>query len=222
MRNSLGTLLWVGILLLLTALLIVPTTRELFNATTAAHPYLMGFIKFAILSTMGEFLALRLVKGRWSALPGMWWKAMVWGFVGVLIVLMFGIYGAGIDGAAAAGLLWLPASGTWGATLLRALLISSTMNLTFGVFFMGLHRITDTLIDARANKTRLSFSAAIDVIDWKGFIHFVVGRTIPLFWIPAHTITFLLPESYRVLFAASLSIFLGLILSYAKLRKSKP
>ncbi|GAB1473896.1 hypothetical protein MASR2M69_13370 [Bacteroidota bacterium] len=40
---------------------------------------------------------------------------------------------------------------------------------------------------------------------------FVVGKTIPLFWIPAHTITFLLPDTYKVIFAASLSIVLGLI-----------
>ncbi|NTV18536.1 MAG: Mpv17/PMP22 family protein, partial [Bacteroidales bacterium] len=53
------------------------------------------------------------------------------------------------------------------------------------------------------------------------FLKFVVGKTIPLFWIPAHTITFMLPDQYKVLFAASLSIVLGLILSYAKLRNQK-
>ncbi len=38
-------------------------------------------------------------------------------------------------------------------------------------------------------------------------------KTIPLFWIPAHTITFLLPEEFRVLFAAVLSVMLGVLLS---------
>ncbi|MBR6495918.1 MAG: hypothetical protein IKT28_02250, partial [Rikenellaceae bacterium] len=31
-----------------------------FSATTAAHPYLMAFAKFAILSTAGEMLGLRI------------------------------------------------------------------------------------------------------------------------------------------------------------------
>jgi hypothetical protein len=41
-------------------------------------------------------------------------------------------------------------------------------------------------------------------------------KTIPIFWIPAHTITFLLPSEYRVLSAAFLSIALGTILAFAK------
>jgi hypothetical protein len=44
---------------------------------------------------------------------------------------------------------------------------------------------------------------------------FVFKKTIPLFWFPAHTITFLLPAHLQVLFAAVLSIFLGIILSVA-------
>ncbi|MCX7905011.1 MAG: Mpv17/PMP22 family protein, partial [Caloramator sp.] len=51
------------------------------------------------------------------------------------------------------------------------------------------------------------------------FISFVVLKTIPFFWIPAHTITFLLPSEYRVLMASFLSIALGAILSLAKRKK---
>jgi hypothetical protein len=57
-------------------------------------------------------------------------------------------------------------------------------------------------------------------IDWNGFVSFVVVKTIPFFWIPAHTITFLLPPEFRIIAAAFLSIALGIILSFAK-KKSK-
>jgi uncharacterized integral membrane protein len=43
----------------------------------------------------------------------------------------------------------------------------------------------------------------------------VFKKTIPLFWYPAHTITFLLPAGFQVLFAAVLGIVLGVLLSVA-------
>jgi hypothetical protein len=46
-------------------------------------------------------------------------------------------------------------------------------------------------------------------------------KTIPFFWIPAHTLTFLLPSEYRVLAAAMLSIALGLILTITKKKPSE-
>ncbi|HRZ79119.1 MAG TPA: Mpv17/PMP22 family protein, partial [bacterium] len=46
-------------------------------------------------------------------------------------------------------------------------------------------------------------------------------KTIPLFWIPAHTITFLLPENHRVLFAAILGVVLGVFLAIASLKGKK-
>lgn len=53
-------------------------------------------------------------------------------------------------------------------------------------------------------------------IDWNIQYGFVFKKTIPLFWYPAHTITFLLPGNYQVLFAAFLGVVLGLILSIKK------
>lgn len=62
----------------------------------------------------------------------------------------------------------------------------------------------------------VKLSEVVKTIDWYGFIRFVVLKTIPFFWIPAHTVTFLLPAEYRVLAAAFLSIALGGILASAK------
>jgi hypothetical protein len=65
-------------------------------------------------------------------------------------------------------------------------------------------------------KGKVTLSEVIKRIDWDGFVSFVIMKTIPIFWIPAHTITFLLPPEYRVLSAAFLSIALGAILAFAK------
>lgn len=214
-----GTLIWVTLIAIFAAFLIIPQTHTLFVDTTKAHPYLMGFVKFAILSTMGEFLAARIVSGRWQMVKGMLPKMFIWGVLGVLIVMMFSIYADGVSGAINKGLLWTgsPAGGFM-AKLLKAFYISAIMNLTFAPVFMAAHRITDTWIDARFVSEGISVSKVIATVDWGGFMKFVVGKTIPLFWIPAHTITFLLPDTYKVIFAASLSIVLGLILSIAKSR----
>jgi hypothetical protein len=63
--------------------------------------------------------------------------------------------------------------------------------------------------------TPIAFGNILSQLNWKVQWHFVFKKTIPLFWIPAHTITFMLPSQYQVLFAASLSIVLGVLLSVA-------
>ncbi len=220
-----GTLIWIGLIAIFTALLIIPQTHLTFIEATTSHPYLMGFIKFAILSTMGEFLAARLVYKRWQMIKGVIPKMLIWGVLGVLIVMMFSVYADGVAGAINKGLLWTggnsgSALNGFLAKLLNAFYISAIMNLTFAPLFMAAHLITDTWIDARFGQ-KMTIAEAVSVIDWSGFIKFVVGKTIPLFWIPAHTITFLLPDTYKVIFAASLSIVLGLILSFAKMRSAR-
>jgi hypothetical protein len=107
------------------------------------------------------------------------------------------------------------------STLLPALLTSLIMNLTFGIVFMGMHRMTDTTIEMRYSHKKPSFNELIEEINWGAFISFVVFKTIPLFWIPAHTITFMLPSYYRVVVAAYLSIILGVILTYSNKAKKK-
>jgi hypothetical protein len=212
-----GDIVWGLVFAGLAAFIAIPATRALFIQATNAQPFLMGFIKFAILASMGEFLAIRIVKGHYERPAGLPAKALVWGLIGVLITFMFGLYGAGVAGLAAKG--WLPAAPGLGGAFLAAFFTSCLMNLTFGPVFMACHRISDSWIEARASGERPSLKDIVGRIDWAGFIGFVVGKTIPLFWIPAHTLTFMLPGEYRVLIAAFLSIALGAILSLAKARK---
>jgi hypothetical protein len=213
-----GDLLWLAAFGGVSALLLIPATHAVIISATLAHPYMMGFVKFFILATLGELLAIRIVGGKWSKPHGMAYKSAIWGVVGMMIVLMFEIYLSGVGGAAKKGLLFA-GGGTMGAVL-AAFFISASMNLTFAPVFMAVHRMTDTYIDMRAEGLSPSWPQVIAKIDWHGFITFVVAMTIPFFWIPAHTVTFLLPPEYRVLTAAYLSIALGAVLSYARRRKA--
>jgi hypothetical protein len=172
----------------------------------------MGFIKFAILATMGELLASRLAHRIWKPPVGMIYKIIVWGLIGVMITFMFSFYFVGVS------TLFNQESMTLLLRILQAFLTSAIMNLTFGIVFMAMHRMSDTYIEMRGNHENPTFTELIEAIDWNRFISFVVFKTIPLFWIPAHTVTFLLPPHYRVLVAAYLSIILGAILVYSNRR----
>lgn len=212
-----GTILWISVIAAIGSFLAIPATRDIFTAATNKHPYIMGFVKFAILATMGELLAARMVFKKWVIIKGIIPKMFIWGLLGILIVLMFSLYTSGVHGAVEKGLLYTGEG--FSAKILTALYISAIMNLTFAPAFMASHRITDVYIDKIYSGEKTSFSNVVSEIDWSGFLKFVVGKTIPLFWIPAHTVTFLLPDEFKVIFAASLSIVLGLILNFARHKK---
>jgi phage-related protein len=72
----------------------------------------------------------------------------------------------------------------------------------------------------RTNHQKPTFQELIEAINWDAFISFVVFKTIPFFWIPAHTVTFTLPIQYRVAVAADLSIILGVILVHSHRRNN--
>jgi hypothetical protein len=209
---------WGLTLFALAFLLLYPLTRDLFIGFTSAHTYLGGFIKFAILATLGELLAIRIVTGGWTMPKGVGYRMVVWGFLGMAIVLVFTIYSSGVGSAMERVLL--PGQDS---ALAFAFLTSTIMNLTFGPVMMVFHRITDTYIDLRyrGNLQRIRLADVMETIDWRGFYSFVLCKTIPLFWIPAHTITFLVAPEYRVLLAAALSVALGLILAFSKKKGSK-
>lgn len=213
--------LWPVALLAFSSIFLVPAGREAYVSVNTVHPYLMGFIKFAVLATMGELLAIRIAAGKWNPPPGVIIRAFIWGGFGMIIVLMFEIFSSGVIGAIAKGLVW--AGEGFFSRIAIAFWISAIMNLVFAPTFMTLHRITDTYIDlAYAESIPLSkikLSDVIAKIDWQGVVSFIVLKTIPFFWIPAHTLVFLLPAEFRILISAYLSVALGAILAYGKRRK---
>lgn len=212
-----GDYIWIILLGAISAVLVIPATHKVFAEATNLHPYIMGFVKFAIMATMGELLGIRIGEGSWKKTTGMAYKAVIWGIVGMLVVLMFSIFSNGVAGAVKANLLFVGSGAL--KSILSAFFISAIMNLTFGPMFMAAHRISDTYIDMRAEGKSISLQEVIDKIEWSSFIKFIVGKIVPFFWIPAHTITFLLPAEYRVIVSAYLSVALGIILAYARRRQ---
>ena len=207
-------IIWLLVLFAITLFLIIPGTREIFKDMTASFPYLMGFVKFSILATMGELLSLRIVNKKWKKPTGLFSRVVVWGFLGVVIVLVFELFNSGVAAAQSQGLL--PGASS---TFMLAFLTSALMNMIFAPTMMAFHRITDTYIEKKHEiSAKINLEKVVGSVNWEDFVSFVVLKTIPLFWIPAHTIVFLLPEVYRIIAAAFLSMALGAILAFATTR----
>ena len=195
------------------AILIVPASREVFKSLSTSHPYLMGFVKFSALATAGELLALRLAKKDWVLPSYVWARFLIWGIIGVWITYMMKIFGAGVGALMQSGLLPCPENALL-HSFVKAFMISATMNLSFGPTFMALHKCSDTYLDMRTTgKRHITLANVIHKVDWERFASFTLCKTVPLFWIPAHTVTFMLPAEYQVAMAAALSVALGIILN---------
>lgn len=213
-----GDFLWGLALLIWIVVLVVPGTRAAFISASDAHPYIGGFIKFAILATMGDLLGARVLKGEWIIPKGLFYRVIIWGIIGLMVTLVFTVYMGGTAAAQASGRLPLK-----GSNLAQAFFGSAIMNLTFGPMMMAFHRFTDMYIDAVYEKSRskVGLSELVEKNDWHSLVQFSWLKTCPFFWIPAHTVVFLLPDQYRVLVSAFLSIALGLLLAIAKKGKAE-
>ena len=213
-----GDFIWILIIVGVVLFLMFPDTNALFVNTTHAHPYIMSFFKYLLLATMGELLGRRILAGDWVKPDGLIARACVWGFIGICMMIMFNVFVAGTIFLLKNGIL--PGEGS---QVLRALWTSIIATYAFGPTFMLLHRVTDTYIDHRfgPEKRSLSLSEIVQKIDFVNLICFVFVKTLTFFWIPANFITFMMPGEYRILCAAFMSIFLGLILSAAAKLKSK-
>lgn len=215
------------------ALFAIPQTRcaEGFNWATAHHPYIMAFFKFAILATLGEMLALRIREGVYNKKGfGVLPRMMVWGFLGMCIAMAMVIFKVGVPafletiggcdkGSLAA--VFNAAEFSWGK-LGIAFAVSVLMNSIFAPVMMTFHKCTDIHITDNGGTVRglLRPMKMRDIfahkVNWDMQWNFVIKKTIPLFWFPAHTITFILPSNLQVLFAALLGVALGLILAIKK------
>lgn len=211
-----GDFLWLLLLAISIFYIVSPYTNEMFIAQTNAHPYIGGFIKFAILSTMGELLAIRLISKEWKKPAGFIYRIIIWGLIGMLITLIFKLFAFGVATCIAQG--YLPGGESKFAF---ALFTSTLMNIFFAPVFMAMHKMTDAYLDLkfRDKISSPSYDLVLREADWDTFAKFILVKTIPFFWIPAHTITFLMPSEYRIVIAALLSIALGGILAFSKSKK---
>jgi hypothetical protein len=209
---------------------ISPELYDWYKTFNAEHAMVMAFAKFGILSTLGEMLGCRISTGSYThptfgVLPRM----VVWGLLGMAISMAMTVFSAGIPafitnmggGELVAGFY---AEGiTWGKFVV-ALSISVMMNTFFAPVFMTFHKITDAHIaecggSLKALITPIPMQRLIKGVNWDVQWGFIFKKTIPLFWYPAHTITFMLPKQYQVLFAALLGVALGVILAIGLKKK---
>jgi hypothetical protein len=215
-----------GFMAFLAPFFLLEPVLEGYKSFNQQHGMVMSFIKFAILATTGEVIGLRIKTGNYNqpdfGIPA---RAMVWGLLGLTIQMAFIIFSTGaprfleylgIEGASTL----LQENGISAAKVLVAFTISTTMNLIYAPIMMTLHKITDTHIEMNSGKFSsllkpIPMGEILAGINWHVQWNFVFKKTIPFFWIPAHTITFLLPAEYRVLFAAILGIALGVLLAVA-------
>ena len=231
--------LYFGILILLSVMLFLPFSflegfhkSFLFN-----HHYwaITSFLKFGLLSTIGEVIGLRIKTGNYyQAGFGYLPRTIVWGFLGIGIKMAFVIFAVGtpvlmekylgVSNAVASmkvdSIFDAFDVGLGYSRIFTAFGISTFMNLIFAPVFMTLHKITDTHILDNGGTLAgffkpISFKTIFPRLNWFVQWDFVFKRTIPFFWIPAHTITFLMPEEYRIVFAAMLGIILGILLAIA-------
>lgn len=208
------------------AFALIPNMVDIYKTYNNQHGMWMSFLKFAILATLGESIALRIRTGKYNEKGfGLLPRAMVWGVLGLTIKMAFVVFANGVPVFLAylgfEDALTAMKSGLGWNMLLTAFSISTAMNLIYAPVMMTFHKITDVHIEDNGGTLAglfrpIQFGNIISKLDWNRQWNFVFKKTIPFFWIPAHTITFLLPESMQVLFAALLGIALGVLLSLRK------
>ena len=197
---------------------------EWYSTFNATHGMVMSFLKFCILSTLGEMLGCRISTGKYvTPTFGVLPRMVVWGFLGMGINMAMIIFSKGTP-------MFMQYMGMTNAVeaftadsfsmdkLWVALAVSVAMNTIFAPVFMTFHKVTDAHIAAhggslKALVTPIPMAERLDTLNWQAQWGFVFRKTIPFFWYPAHTITFLLPAEQRVLFAALLGIVLGVLLA---------
>jgi hypothetical protein len=202
-------------------------TYKLFNQQ---HGMVMSFVKFGFLATLGEIIGQRIRTGNYFNTGfGLLPRFIVWGLIGMTINMAFIIFSTGTP-------FFIEYLGLKNASealtgpmnfdkVLVAFSTSTAMNIIYAPVMMTFHKITDTHIIANGGTlsgffTPIPFRKIFINLNWDVQWNFVFKKTIPFFWIPAHTITFLLPADFRVLFAALLGMALGTILAIANTMKN--
>ncbi len=159
------------------------------------YPLYSAMIQFALLGTLGDIISKWMQQNK-IFLPYSWsvilLKMIEWAIIAITIKYAFVGFKAFVNGLEAHHLI--PQLGKFG----RAFAISLSMNLQYGIFLVIFHRFLDNLIAKQNN--------------WKN-IHKGMYSLV-WFWIPAHTITFMLPRPYQIGLAAVWSVVLGIILGF--------
>jgi len=163
-------------------------------------PIISAMVQFAILGTFGEVIS-RWIRSKSFRYPFTFaltlWKMVVWAILAIGIKYAFKGFTGFVEFLEAHAML--PQLSVFA----KAFAISAFMNLQFGLTLVLAHRALDNLPEKQKS--------------WKN-IHKSIFSLV-WFWIPAHTVTFMLPELYRIGLAALWSVVLGVILGFFSAKK---
>ncbi len=158
-----------------------------------SFPLISAMIQFAILGTFGDVVSHWLVKRKIFSpydFKTLLLKMIEWAILAVFIKYAFIGFNGFVDSLIFHD--YLPELDGIG----KSFAISTMMNLQFGPFLVIMHRVLDNVIAQQSNWRNID----------KGFYSLL------WFWIPAHTITFILPKEFQIGLAAIWSLALGIIL----------
>lgn len=159
------------------------------------YPLATAVAQFALLGTLGDIISKWIISRKFF-LPfsgkTLILKMVEWGFLAVCIKYAFTGFHGFIDALTSHELL--PDLTLVG----RSFAVSASMNLQFGPFLVIMHRLLDNAIAGEKNWKNLD----------KGLLSLI------WFWIPAHTVTFILPRPYQIGLAAIWSVILGILLGF--------
>lgn len=160
-----------------------------------SNPIVSAMVQFAILGTFGDVISKWIIKGKVFSpfpIPIILFKMIGWAILAICIKYAF----IGFHGFVEFLILHklLPELNL----LAKSIAISVSINLQFGPFLVIVHRLSDNLIHKENNWQNLN----------KGFLSLL------WFWIPAHTVTFMLDKPFQIGLAAVWSLVLGIILGF--------
>ncbi len=218
----------VGLIGIFVPFIVSDTAFQFYDTFNREHGVIMSVIKFAILATIGEILGLRIKTGNYyregfGIIP----RAVIWGIYGITIKFAFLVFAVGTKAFLTYMGFDVPVEGSpfSAATIVVSFSISVAINLIYSPVLMTMHKITDTHIEMHKGSlmclvTPIKMREILKNLNWQVQWDFVFKKTIPLFWIPAHVITFSLPPDSQILFAAILGVVLGVLLGLASLKSS--
>lgn len=179
-----------------------------FGGTVGAWPYISGFLKVGVLATFGEMIKTRGRTGSYRT-PQLLPKFLVWGLYGMIFTLTFALFAKGVAGISGTPVWPFRGEGRFWETLVFAFSTSLWLNLIFCYPMMLSHEWCNFCIREKRLTGGSAFLHQLDPHTWGSYL----PKTILFFWVPAHTLTFCLPPSYRILMSAFLSLALGFILT---------
>lgn len=162
-----------------------------------SSPILSAMIQFAILGTLGEIVSKWIIQKNFKypfSLGKTLWKMLVWSTLAIGIKYAFKGFGGFLGYLIEAGMWPAFQEGSFG----YAFSLSALMNLQFGLTLVIVHRVLDNLAE--------------EIKNWKNMDKSMFSLL--WFWIPAHTVTFMMPDDLRIGLAALWSVALGLILGF--------